>query len=108
MLGAMILKDAHVSAIKELEAKESIKKQIWNTFMSREHFLCNHSFGTIVQSDHPKTSDPEAAARSKYPGLHLRFSFSFVKTPLNILNSALILPQSKHSFFLKQNAQGLH
>jgi hypothetical protein len=27
-LGAMIVKDAHVSAIKELEAKESIKKQI--------------------------------------------------------------------------------
>jgi hypothetical protein len=27
-LGAVILKDAHVSAIKELEAKESIKKQI--------------------------------------------------------------------------------
>jgi hypothetical protein len=27
-LGAVILKDAHISAIKELEAKESIKKQI--------------------------------------------------------------------------------
>jgi hypothetical protein len=27
-LGAMILKDAHVSTIKELEAKESIRKQI--------------------------------------------------------------------------------
>jgi hypothetical protein len=27
-LGAVILKDAHVSAIKELEAKESIKKKI--------------------------------------------------------------------------------
>jgi hypothetical protein len=27
-LGAVILKDAHVSTIKELEAKESIKKQI--------------------------------------------------------------------------------
>jgi hypothetical protein len=27
-LGELILKDAHVSAIKELEAKESIKKQI--------------------------------------------------------------------------------
>jgi hypothetical protein len=27
-LGAVILKDAHVNAIKELEAKESIKKQI--------------------------------------------------------------------------------
>jgi hypothetical protein len=31
----MILKDAHVSTIKELEAKESIKKQIWNTFKSK-------------------------------------------------------------------------
>jgi hypothetical protein len=27
-LGAVILKDAHISVIKELEAKESIKKQI--------------------------------------------------------------------------------
>jgi hypothetical protein len=27
-LGAVILKDAHISAIKELEAKESIKKKI--------------------------------------------------------------------------------
>jgi hypothetical protein len=27
-LGIVILKDAHVSAIKDLEAKESIKKQI--------------------------------------------------------------------------------
>jgi hypothetical protein len=27
-LGTMILKDAHVSAIKKLEAKESIKKKI--------------------------------------------------------------------------------
>jgi hypothetical protein len=27
-LGAMILKDDHVSVIKELKAKESIKKQI--------------------------------------------------------------------------------
>jgi hypothetical protein len=27
-LGAVILKDAHIIAIKELEAKESIKKQI--------------------------------------------------------------------------------
>jgi hypothetical protein len=33
-LGAVILKDAHVSAIKDLEAKESIKKQIQNTFKS--------------------------------------------------------------------------
>jgi hypothetical protein len=30
----VILKDAHVSARKELEAKESIKKQIRNTFKS--------------------------------------------------------------------------
>jgi hypothetical protein len=34
-LGAVILKDAHVSAIKELEAKGSIKKQIRNTFKSK-------------------------------------------------------------------------
>jgi hypothetical protein len=27
-LGAVILKDAHISVIKELEAKESIKNQI--------------------------------------------------------------------------------
>jgi hypothetical protein len=33
-LGTVILKDAHVSAIKELEAKESIKKKIRNTFKS--------------------------------------------------------------------------
>jgi hypothetical protein len=33
-LGAVILKDAHVSARKELEAKESIEKQIQNTFKS--------------------------------------------------------------------------
>jgi hypothetical protein len=31
----VILKDAHIIAIKELEAKESIKKQIWNTFKSK-------------------------------------------------------------------------
>jgi hypothetical protein len=30
----VILKDAHVSARKELEEKESIKKQIRNTFKS--------------------------------------------------------------------------
>jgi hypothetical protein len=30
----VILKDVHVSTIKELEAKESIKKKIWNTFKS--------------------------------------------------------------------------
>jgi hypothetical protein len=34
-LGAVILKDAHVNAIKELEAKESIKKQIRNNFKSK-------------------------------------------------------------------------
>jgi hypothetical protein len=34
-LGAVIWKDAHVGAIKELEARESIKKQIWNTFKSK-------------------------------------------------------------------------
>jgi hypothetical protein len=33
-LGPVILKDAHVSARKELEAKESIKKQIQNAFKS--------------------------------------------------------------------------
>jgi hypothetical protein len=33
-LGAVILKDAHVSARKELEGRESIKKQIRNTFKS--------------------------------------------------------------------------
>jgi hypothetical protein len=33
-MGIVILKDAHISARKELEAKESIKKQIRNTFMS--------------------------------------------------------------------------
>jgi hypothetical protein len=33
-MGIVILKDAHVSARKELEAKESIKKQIQNTFKS--------------------------------------------------------------------------
>jgi hypothetical protein len=31
----VILKDAPVSAIQELEAKENIKKQIWNTFKSK-------------------------------------------------------------------------
>jgi hypothetical protein len=31
-LGAVILKDAHVSARKDLEEKESIKKHIRNTF----------------------------------------------------------------------------
>jgi hypothetical protein len=34
-LGAVILKDAHVSAKKDLEAKESIKKKIRNTFKSK-------------------------------------------------------------------------
>jgi hypothetical protein len=34
-LGAVILKDAHVSAIKEHEARESIKKKIRNTFKSK-------------------------------------------------------------------------
>jgi hypothetical protein len=34
-LDAVILKDANVSTIKELEAKESIKKQIRNTFKSK-------------------------------------------------------------------------
>jgi hypothetical protein len=33
-MGIVILKDAHVSTRKELEAKESIKKQIQNTFKS--------------------------------------------------------------------------
>jgi hypothetical protein len=33
-MGIVILKDAHVSVRKELEAKESIKKQIRNTFKS--------------------------------------------------------------------------
>jgi hypothetical protein len=33
-LGVLILKDAHVSVRKELEAKESIKKQIRNSFKS--------------------------------------------------------------------------
>jgi hypothetical protein len=33
-MGIVILKDAHVSAKKELGAKESIKKQIQNTFKS--------------------------------------------------------------------------
>jgi hypothetical protein len=32
----VILKDAHVSARKELEAKKSIKKQILNTFKSKQ------------------------------------------------------------------------
>jgi hypothetical protein len=33
-MGIVILKDAHVSIRKELEAKESIKKQIRKTFKS--------------------------------------------------------------------------
>jgi hypothetical protein len=36
-MGIVILKEAHVSAKKELEAKESIKKKIRNTFKSN-HF----------------------------------------------------------------------
>jgi hypothetical protein len=34
-MGIVILKDAHVSAIKELEAKEGIKNKIQNTFKSK-------------------------------------------------------------------------
>jgi hypothetical protein len=34
-LGAEIWEDAHENARKELEAKESIKKQIWNTYKSK-------------------------------------------------------------------------
>jgi hypothetical protein len=34
-MGIVILKDTHVSARKELEEKESIKKQIQNTFKSK-------------------------------------------------------------------------
>jgi hypothetical protein len=37
-LGAVILKDAHVSAGKELEAKESIKSK-YETLLSLIHFL---------------------------------------------------------------------
>jgi hypothetical protein len=33
-IGIVILKDAHVSTRKELQAKESIKNQIQNTFKS--------------------------------------------------------------------------
>jgi hypothetical protein len=33
-LGAVIWEDAHISTRKELEVRESIKKQIWNTFKS--------------------------------------------------------------------------
>jgi hypothetical protein len=33
-MGIVILKDAHVNAKKELEARESIKTQIQNTFKS--------------------------------------------------------------------------
>jgi hypothetical protein len=34
-MAIVILKDTHVSAQKELEAEESIKKQIWNNFKSK-------------------------------------------------------------------------
>jgi hypothetical protein len=34
-LGVVIWEDAHIRARKELEARESIKKKIWNNFKSK-------------------------------------------------------------------------
>jgi hypothetical protein len=46
-LGAVILKNAHVSAIKDLEAKESIKKQIRRGVLQYPGISMSHPLASI-------------------------------------------------------------